>query len=328
MGKDIFNDALTQRQVSDETLAKQRLQAKTSELNEDLNETKIKKHVPMSGRMPELDYKNIPLENLPTKGMFYPPNTSIHIKSASTKAIRHFSSVDERDYLAVDDKLNYIIEQCVKVYMPEKPGQNGPATYKDIFEYDRIYLVLAIKELTFLKSDNSITMNIECNHCGNKESIQITKESIPQIVLPETLESRWNPEELCFIFKMKDDEQELKLKLPTLGVTHFTKNYARTKSYNGQFIDESMLKTIMYLNYDHSKLNEKLIKDIDLDISKTWSHKKLSLVDKLISIFDESMSMKIVNMCNSCGEESAHDIQFQKGYKSLFLYTDILDELV
>ena len=67
--------------------------------------------------------------------------------------------MEERDYLNVDDKLNYILEQCCKVYMPNKISK-GVTTYKDLFEYDRIYLILAIKELTFIKSDNSLSMQL------------------------------------------------------------------------------------------------------------------------------------------------------------------------
>jgi hypothetical protein len=49
-------------------------------------------------------YKNIPISMLPSKGIFYPSDWYVTIRSATVGEIRHFSTVDEFDDIDVIDK--------------------------------------------------------------------------------------------------------------------------------------------------------------------------------------------------------------------------------
>ena len=89
-------------------------------------------------------YVKLKLQNLPSQGRFYRDDFEIHIRPASVREIRDFSTMDEESVKDVDDKLNNIIVSCTKIMYGNQRG-----SYKDILEEDRIYVLLEIKQLTF-----------------------------------------------------------------------------------------------------------------------------------------------------------------------------------
>ena len=81
----------------------------------------------------------VPVENLPTKGMFYRDDIRISIKSCTVADIRDFSLIDEEDIMSVNEKLEGIISN-VSVKYGRVDG-----SYKDLCEADKIYLLVLIK---------------------------------------------------------------------------------------------------------------------------------------------------------------------------------------
>lgn len=320
---DIFeNGKLDAMNISEEN-ARDIVQNRKKSTVTDSTETKPKNIKPVEvGRMA------IPIEDLPSEGKFYPVGTSISIRAAKVSEIRHFSTVQESDFLSIDDHLNSILESCCKVHIPNSTMSNKKTTYKDILEIDRMFLVLAIRDLTFTEQNSKIRMNVECKKCGNKDVIEIDRFSIPKVKFEEKIEKFYSEEERCFIFKTKDGEDTFKIRIPTLGMTEFTKTFARSKVNDQAFIDEGFLKFLLYYDEDYRNLNNNKLKTINEEMKK-WSVKKLSLVTRVIDIIDRSIVMNITSTCSDCGEEGEYPIQFQDGYKSLFLVPedDILDEL-
>ena len=96
-----------------------------------------------------LGYHNIKVDTLPSGGMFYVKDAEISIRSAKVAEIRHFSTMDETNILDVDDKLNAILESCLRITSKKKR-----LSFKDILEEDRFYLILAIRDLTFPEPEN------------------------------------------------------------------------------------------------------------------------------------------------------------------------------
>jgi len=120
----------------------------------------------------ELGWKQMPLENLPSQGLFYEANTQIAIRAATVAEIRHWSTIDENDLLGVDDMLNFIIEKCCRIKVPGKPG-----SYKDLKEIDRFYLIFAIRDYTFKNGENKMMVNVSGTD-GVDEKIEVTKDVI------------------------------------------------------------------------------------------------------------------------------------------------------
>ena len=85
----------------------------------------------------KVGWQKLPIDDLPTKGLFYPVGTEIAIRSATAAEIRHWSTIQEADPFALDDMLNHIIERCVSFKAPDVHS-----SWKDIKEVDRFYILL------------------------------------------------------------------------------------------------------------------------------------------------------------------------------------------
>jgi hypothetical protein len=93
-------------------------------------------------------YHEIYAEQFPSKGIFYPDGTRFMIRAAAVKEIRHFSTIDEQNPFSVDEALNEILNGCMQIRVPGRQ-----ASFKDLKEEDRIFVIMAIRELTFLKGE-------------------------------------------------------------------------------------------------------------------------------------------------------------------------------
>ena len=89
--------------------------------------------------------------NLPSGGNFYRSDMKIHIRPARVGEIRDFSTMDEQNIKDVDDKLNNMLMMCIKINFGK-----GAGSYKDLMEEDRIYLLLALRELTFKDGESQL----------------------------------------------------------------------------------------------------------------------------------------------------------------------------
>ena len=62
----------------------------------------------------DIGWYEVPLESLPTKGMFYPNESRLLIKPANVSIIRHFSTVDDTNPLELNDAFDYILENLTR----------------------------------------------------------------------------------------------------------------------------------------------------------------------------------------------------------------------
>ena len=76
-----------------------------------------------------LGWVPVPLEDLPSGGIFYPVGTKVNVRAASGGDIRHWSMMNETEITEIDNALNYIIERCVSITYGERPGRPGDRAY-------------------------------------------------------------------------------------------------------------------------------------------------------------------------------------------------------
>lgn len=270
--------------------------------------------------MPDVGWKSLPVEILPTGGSFYPTDMKIHIKAASTKDIRHYSTIEPEDYLDVDDKLNYIVDSCSQITM------NGTrASYKDLVEIDRLFVIVSIRDLTFKEGENKLQMNVNCKDCGNVDTIELNRDRLRFFKLDSIIEKYYNEEERCFKFRT-DSGDSWNLYLPTLGITTFIKNNTRAKVQKGDFVDRFFLKYAPFLFGDWRKLTERNYKSAEED-TFGWSPLKIKIMKDLVDSLSKSVNPVVNHICTSCGSEVEQPISFQGGVESLLLPTDGLSKL-
>ena len=268
----------------------------------------------------DLGWKPVPLENLPSQGIFYDSGTQVAIRAATVSEIRHWSTIDENDVLGVDDMLNFIIEKCCRIKVPGKPG-----SYKDLKEIDRFYLIFAIRDFTFKNGENKMYVNAS-GEDGVEEKIEVTKDVIDYFNPDERLMNYFDRDNQSFHIRMKSGE-EFRLFLPTIGTMMFIKNYLKARQQSGQNFDKAFTKYAPFLFTDWKSLSqtayEKAVQD-----SYAWSLQRISVMDKIVDILSSSIKPQIRYVSSSGGADSTAPLSFPGGIKSIFLISDIFGELV
>lgn len=267
----------------------------------------------------EIGWKNVPIEYLPSQGMFYPVGTQIAIRSASVSEIRHWSTIDENDLLGVDDMLSFIVEKCVRIKIPNKA-----TSHKDLKEIDRFYLIFAVRDYTFKNGENKIFANVPDEE-GQDQKVEVTKDLIDYFNPEERLLNYYNDEEKCFVFTIKKTGETFRMYFPSLGVMNFIKTYMKTKQQQGGKFDKSFIKYAPFLFEDWRTINQNTYDKASQD-SVNWSLSKISVLTKITDMLASSVNPQI-RYINGGGTEFRAPLNFQGGIKSLFLISDIFGEL-
>lgn len=268
---------------------------------------------------------NIDLGLLPSKGDHYPYGTAIRIRAASSGEIRHWSTIDETDFMSITDGVNKILDKCAKISFIDKT-----ASYKDIKEIDRFYLIFAIKEITFKKGENTIKNKFACS-CGHTEEKELFKEMFSFFKtenLPENLRKYYDANEKCFKIKLKNGE-EFDLYLPSVGISKLILSYAKDLYSKKQDPDEAFIKWAPYLIKDWRSVygNDAKLKQF-LHDTFLYSHSKISVINYFIGAIAEVVDPKITSTCSSCGSEVSIPFDIPGGIKAIFLVSDISSELL
>jgi len=267
----------------------------------------------------EIGWKNIPLESLPSKGLFYQDTTQVAIRAASVAEIRHWSTMDDNDLLSTDDMLNFIVEKCCRIKVPGKPGN-----YRDLLEIDRFYLIFAIRDFTFKNGENKLMINV-ADEDGVEEKIEVTKDLLDYFNPDDRLMNYYDSTEKCFKIRMKNGEA-FNLYLPTLGTMNFIKSYIKQKQQANKNFDKAFVKYAPFLFPEWKTLTQASY-DKAMQESLTWSIQRISVLDKLIEILTSYINPQI-KYVSSGGGEKVSPLNFPGGFKSIFLISDIFGELV
>ncbi len=265
-----------------------------------------------------LGYHNIPTISLPSGGMFYPEGTEISIRSAKVSEVRHFSTIDETNVLDIDEKLNQIVESCIRITCATKR-----LSYKDILEEDRFYIILSIRELTFPEPESSLKVE-HMSKKGEKHQIEIKKDYFQYFKIPVELDKYYDNDEKTFMVETKSFGT-ISMRPPSIGVMQKITSHIREKQQRGEKVDQSVLQIIPYLHHDWRGFNDKTLFEFEIELNG-WSSKKYNLVYTLA----EKMKIGIQpNMLVQLGDEEEEvPINFRDGIKSLFVIQDIAGELL
>jgi hypothetical protein len=257
------------------------------------------------------------IEDLPTRGLFYPKDSKIAIRSATGGEIRHWSTLEEDDLSALDDMLNYVMERCVTI----KPGNPEAAhlSWKDIKEVDRFYILLAIHELTFPEGENKLQVKV-----SDEKKVDVKKDMINYITLDPKLMKYYDEEERCFVLRMKTGKI-LKLDIPCVGVTQWLKNYIIRKQRNQEYIDEDYLSFAPFVMRNWRGLTEDLYNK-HVEESHKWDVTTISLLVHVKKLFADTVD-PVIKYVDEGGAEQVAPLNFQGGIKSLFLISDPFAEL-
>lgn len=258
-------------------------------------------------------------EIIPTEGMFSDPEIEVHGRPAKTKDIRYFTPVVEDDSYTTDEKINYILSECLKVNHPSKR-----MSYKDLLDIDKIFYMLSIRDMTFYKIPNPLKNITTCTNksCEEPISLEVYSNNSTFFEMSDILKKFYDPNERCFIIEM-DDDSKVELSPPTIGRSETIKSYIAYKKSKGISIDNESLQLIKYIHIDWKDLDNQSI-DLLITKSQGWSIELYSAVVQVIREIKKSISMKSHGICGTCGAEVSVPFRFQGGFRDFFIIPDIL----
>jgi len=276
----------------------------------------------------EIGWKNIPMHILPSKGMFYPDGTRIAIRAAEVKEIRHFSTIDDEDRLDIEEKLGYILEKCMTINFPD----SGIVSYQDLKSEDRFFIILAIRDLTFTKGENSIILipnnPCESRDCPVRDGFELRTGVLSMYEIEDKILEYYDAERRCFSFDIKKLDKNIKMFVPSIGVTKRVSDFIIALAKKGIEVDDAFVQISPFIFEDWRTLTEGYFQS-RLRESDSWSKEEFSLLFELSEKIKIGTKSKALISCPKCGgREVTADITFPKGLRSLFVISDILGELL
>lgn len=255
-----------------------------------------------------LGWQKIPVDTLPTGGLYYPEGTTIYIRSAQGKEIKHWSTLQDDNLSAMDDMLNYIMERCCKLKTAN--GELNGGSWKDIKDIDRFYLILSIRELTFPDSADELKIPVRENY-----EIPVVKEMIDFISIPPEIMKYYSETERCFVLKLKTG-RTIRMYIPSIGINEWLKRYAMNKEqmqagYDKDYFVYAPMLIDGYRQLSERAYNEKVIE------SETWSGQEWSLIAYVRDMIAEAVDPKL-KFTDEDGTEKTTPLNIPGGVKSLF----------
>jgi len=258
-----------------------------------------------------MGFINVPVDTLPSEGMFYPQGTKFMIRAANAGEIKHWSTIEEDNTNDVDDHLNYILEHCLRVKMPGIPN----ASWKDLKEIDRFYLILSIRDFTFTDGSNELQLKINEN-----TYMPLKKDNIDFLEWNPKLLKYYNDVDRCFTFPTKNKKiEKINVYVPCLGVGNWLKTYGQRKQQQKQGFDMDFMSIAPLLLRDYRGLNDMAYQSF-VESCQDFGPYEWSLITHVRDLMQDSIDAKFKYIDDGGVEQEAPITFLKGGLKGLFLY--------
>jgi hypothetical protein len=316
--KDQINTKATDNQAT-ETVAAEMLETVESKGLGKVNMDNFGKATPERSADQFLGWMMLDQDTLPSRGKFYPQDTVIKIRSARAAEIRHFSTMDENNYIDMEEKLNHIVEMCTQITVNDKRS-----SYKDILEEDRIVILLTIRDLTFPEPENKLILKGKTEHSKQSVDIELATKYLVATVVPTEIEAYYSSKERTYVIKTRS-AGEVKMRPPSIGVMQEITKYLKDRQEKEVEFDKAFIQILPYITPDWRQLNLPRIFNLEVDY-KAWNEKKFMVIYRLA----EKMKIGVETTLEMefDGEIAKAPLDFPGGIKSLFIISDLAGELL
>jgi hypothetical protein len=266
-----------------------------------------------------LGWHVLDLNDLPSKGKFYPADTVLKIRSAKAAEIRHFSTMDDNNYIDMEEKLNHIVASCSQM-----TGNGKKLSYKDILEEDRIILLLSIRDLTFPEPENKLILKGKTEKTKKPVEIELTTRNLVPTEIEAEIEKYYDAKERTYVIQTKS-AGEVRMKPPTIGVMEEVTSYLRDRQEKEIEIDKAFIQILPYTVSDWRQLSLTKIFSLEVDY-KAWDDRKYMLMYRLAEKMRIGVQTELYTEVD--GEPAKAPLDFPGGIKSLFIISDLSGELL
>lgn len=306
-----FNDgSIATTQIETQPIAKPISLGKAKGFEEDLDEPSF-----LPG------YIEIFAQNFPTKGIFYGKDARFLIRAATVTEIKQFSTISEDDPYSIDEALNQVLKSCLTY----REG-SSMRSFKDLKEEDRIYIIMAVRELTFVKGENDLIINYTCKECGTPGKVEVRSTSFESNEPGDKIMKYYDEDSREFIVQTKSNGS-IVIAPPSVGIMMEVTKWIQKQQQEGKKLDKSFLKTLPYMLKDWRGLNEKVISNMQIEYM-SWDLKLFQTMNSLIDMCKVGVKENLTVECEKCQAEVTVPISFPSGIRSLFVVSDIDSELL
>jgi hypothetical protein len=272
---------------------------------------------PQTARTSDLQYFNMDIRELPC-GNYYPTGTLFMIRPAQVREIQAYSMVDDTNFYDIVEKMNDMLQACVRVKYPD----GKIASYLEIKDQDRLFLIFLIRELTF-QQGNALAVTAKCS-CGQEVKIELNRKNFVFHEQDSKLEKYFSLSSRTYNFSTVNGKY-FELAPPNIGLQKAFTDYIIKENQEKRTPNLSFLKIIPFMlpgrasiTYDGIKAKLKEFEEID-DISFQFLN---AAVNKMTIGISE-----IKSVCE-CGEEVRTDMQFPDGASGVFVISDAFDAFI
>jgi hypothetical protein len=266
-----------------------------------------------------LGWHVLDLNELPSKGKFYPADCIIKIRSAKASEIRHFSTMDDNNYIDMEEKLNHIVASCAQI-----TGAGKKLSYKDILEEDRIILLLSIRDLTFPEPENKLILKGKTEKTKKSVEIELSVKNLVPTEIEAEIEKYYSSQARTYVIQTKS-AGEIRMKPPTIGVMEEITKYLRDRQEKEIEIDKAFIQVLPYTVSDWRDLSLTKIFSLEVDY-KAWDDRKYMLMYRLAEKMRIGVQTELETTVD--GEVAKAPLDFPGGIKSLFIISDLSGELL
>jgi len=306
-------------EMSEEEYLKRHLQdLETPKNNAFINDIpQAQKPIVENTRVTDLQYFNFDIRELPC-GQFYPAGTLFMVRPAQVKEIQAYSMVDDNNFYDVVEKMNDLLQSCVRV----KYSDGKVASYLDIKDQDRLFLVFLIRELTF-QQGNSLTVSTKCS-CGTECTIELKKENFVFHNIEEKLAKFYNKGTGSYHFKTVNGKS-FELTPPNIGLQKAFTDYILRENNEKRTPNLSFLKIIPFMLGGRSSITYEGIKSklTEFELMDDISFQFLNA-----AVGKMTFGIKELKKACSCGEEVRTDMQFPNGASGIFVIHDAFEAYI
>ena len=271
-----------------------------------------------TGQLNYLGWQELDIKSLPSKGLFYPEGTKIYVRAATGGEIKHWSTMNVEKFEEVDAHINYVIEKCCRISIPNDEYMGG--SWKDLNDIDRLYILFAIRDFTFPVGNNELMFNISEN-----EQIPIIKDNIDFINFPEELMKYYDEHDRCFKLRFKNGKV-INLYITTLGVGNWLKNYITQKQQAREQVDQDFLMYAPLLIKSYRRFSVRAYETM-IEESTNWGIQEWSALSHFRDII-MSQTEPMIRYTDEAGLERSAPLTFRGGFKSIFTVSDPLQGLL
>ena len=258
-------------------------------------------------------------ETLPSKGKFYPAGTVIKIRSAKAAEIRHFSTMDENNYIDMEEKLNSIVESCTQLVIGGKR-----LSYKDVLEEDRIVILLSVRDLSFPEPENKLMLKGKTEKTKKPIDVELSVKNLIPSVIDEEIEKYYDDKARTYVIKTRS-AGEVNMHPPTIGVMQEVTQYIKDRQEKDVEFDKAFIQVLPYIQSDWRNLSLDKIFKLEVDY-KGWDEKKFMVIYRLAERMRIGVSTELETTFD--GETVKAPLDFPGGIKSLFIISDLAGELL